>query len=255
MEGIVGCGNCHTPKTADGVPREELKFAGSFVIDDPGIHAFAPNITPDEETGIGSWTDEEIIVSIRDGLRPDGTILGPPMPSPFYREMSDTDVRALVAYLRNLEPIRNVVPKSEYDIPLPSSYGPPIGEVPDMPRDNQVAYGEYLAGSLGHCFGCHMQMIEGEYNFESGFGLGGNPYINPFGFEYVTTSSNITPHPTLGIGAWSDDDIKKAITEGERPDGQTLAPFMGYRYYKNMNDEDLDALVAYLRSIRPLPAD
>ena len=255
MEGIVACGNCHTPKTPDAVPREELKYAGGFVIEEPIFRAYAPNITPDEETGIGTWSDDEIIVAIRDGLRPDGTILGPPMPSPFYREISDTDARAMVAYLRNLEPIRNVVPKSEYDIPLPPSYGPPIGSVPDVPRDDPVAYGKYLAGSLGHCFECHTNMIEGRHDFENGFGLGGNPYLNPFELEFATVSSNITPHPTLGLGEWSDDDIKTAITEGVRPAGRILAPFMAFRYYKSMTDEDLDALVAYMRSIPVLPKD
>ncbi len=255
MEGIVACGNCHTPKTPDAVPREELKFAGGFVIEEPGFRAYAPNITPDEETGIGTWTDEEIIVAIRDGLRPDGTLLGPPMPSPFYRKMSDTDARALVAYLRNLEPIRNVVPKTEYHIPLPPAYGPPIGEVPDMPRTDPVAYGEYLAGSLGHCFECHTHMIEGKHDFENGYGMGGNPYTNLFNLEYTAVSSNITPHLTLGIGSWSDEEIKKAITEGVRPDGRQLVPFMAFRYYKTMTDEDLDALIAYMRTVRPLPAD
>ena len=255
MEGLVACGNCHTPKTPDAVPREELKFAGGFVIEEPGFQAYAPNITPDEETGIGTWTDEEIIVAIRDGLRPDGTILGPPMPSPFYRGMSDSDARALVAYLRNLEPIRNEVPKSVYNIPLPPAYGPPIGEVPDMPRTDQVAYGEYLAGPLGHCFECHTHLIEGVHDFENGFGLGGNPYFNPFELELSTVSSNITSHPTLGIGEWTDDEIRTAITEGVRPDGRVLAPFMGFQYYRNISDEDLDALIAYLRTVKPLPAE
>ena len=255
MEGIVACGNCHTPKTKDGVPIEELKLAGGFVIEAPIFRAYAPNITPDKETGIGTWTDEEIIVAIRDGLRPDGTIIGPPMPSPFYRDISDTDARALVAYLRNIEPIRNVVQKSEYDVPLPPNYGPMIREVPDVLRDDPVAYGSYLANSLGHCFECHTHMIEGRHDFENGFGLGGNSYTNPFALELVTASSNITPHPALGIGAWSDDDIKKAITQGVRPDGRKLQPFMGFQYYRNISDEDIDALIAYMRSIPPLPAE
>jgi mono/diheme cytochrome c family protein len=255
MEGIVACGNCHTPKTPDAVPREELKFAGGFVIQEPGFRGYAPNITPDEETGIGTWTDEEIIVAIRDGLRPDGTILGPPMPSPFYRGMSDTDARSLVAYLRNLEPIRNIVPKSEYNIPLPPNYGPPIGTVPDVPRDDPLTYGKYLAESLGHCMECHTHMVEGRHDFENGFGMGGNPYTNPFELELTTVSSNITSHSSNGLGAWSDADIKKAITEGIRPDGRTLEPFMGFQYYKNISDEDVTALIAYLRSLPPLPAE
>jgi hypothetical protein len=94
----------------------------------------------DEETGIGAWSDEEIILAIREGVRPDGTIIGPPMPIPSYRHMSDYDVRAIVAYLRAAPPVRNVVPSSEYGIPLPESWGPPVGEVPDpSPGDRRSA--------------------------------------------------------------------------------------------------------------------
>ncbi len=83
MESIVACANCHTPKDpATGEEIEGMAYAGSFVITEPVFTAYAPNITMDVETGIGSWTDEEIIVAIRDGLRPDGTLIGPPMPSP-----------------------------------------------------------------------------------------------------------------------------------------------------------------------------
>ena len=90
VEGISACGNCHTPRDkATGENLEGMAYAGSFVITEPGFDAFAPNITMDVATGIGSWSDEEIIVAIRDGLRPDGTLIGPPMPSPFYRTMSD----------------------------------------------------------------------------------------------------------------------------------------------------------------------
>ena len=80
-EGILGCGNCHTPKNENAEPIAEMKYAGAFVIDEPGLRAFAPNITMDVKTGIGSWSEEEIIVRIRDGLRPDGTLIGPPMPA------------------------------------------------------------------------------------------------------------------------------------------------------------------------------
>jgi len=120
VETITACANCHSPKdpkTAEVV--EGMDYAGSFMAREEEFTVYAPNITMDVETGIGSWSDEEIIVAIRDGQRPDGSLVRPPMPSPFYRTMSDNDARAIVAYLRTIEPVKNVVPESEYHIPLP----------------------------------------------------------------------------------------------------------------------------------------
>ncbi|HMA13543.1 MAG TPA: c-type cytochrome, partial [Kiloniellaceae bacterium] len=99
MQGIVACGNCHTPKGPDGeLPGMEL--AGGFLMEDAAFTAYAPNITPDVATGIGGWTDAQIVAAIREGRRPDGTIIGPPMPIALYRQMSDRDVEAIVAYIR-----------------------------------------------------------------------------------------------------------------------------------------------------------
>ncbi len=254
MESIVACGNCHTPKTSGGAPIANLHLAGGFVIEEPGLKAYAPNITMDVETGIGSWSDDDIIKAIREGIRPDGTLIGPPMPTPWYRDISDTDVNAIVAYLRTVEPVNRVVPKSEYQIPLPPDWGPPVVSVPDVPRDDPLAYGTYVAVALGHCTECHTTMVEGRHDF-SQTGVGGNSYPNLFGLGYTVISANVTPHPTLGIGEWSDEDIKRVITEGIRPDGRQFLPSMAFRYYANMTEEDLDALVYYLRSLDPLPAE
>ena len=103
VNGIVACGNCHTPRNADATTNDDMRLAGGFLIEEPAFRAYAPNISQDHETGIGSWTDDEIMRAIREGVRRDGTIIGPPMPIPSYREMSDNDVRAIVAYLRTLQ--------------------------------------------------------------------------------------------------------------------------------------------------------
>lgn len=254
MQSIVACGNCHTPKAPDGLPIESMRLAGSFVIEEPGLKAYAPNITMDRETGIGSWSDADIIRAIREGLRPDGTLIGPPMPIPWYRGISDRDVAAIVAYLRSVDPVGNVVPKSEYRIPLPPTWGPPVKSVPEVSRDDPLAYGTYLAVSLGHCTECHTPMVEGRHDF-SRIGLGGRVFSNIFGLGYTVVSANITPHPTLGIGAWSDEEIKRVITTGLRPDGRRLLPSMAFSYYANITDEDLGALIVFLRSLQPLPAE
>lgn len=126
--------------------------------------------------------------------------------------------------------------------------------VPEVARDDPLAYGTYLAVALGHCTECHTPMIEGRHDF-SLTGLGGRVFNNLFGLGYTVISANITPHPTLGIGAWSDAEIKRVITTGVRRDGRRLLPSMAFSYYANMTDEDLGALIVYLRSLKPLPAE
>jgi mono/diheme cytochrome c family protein len=231
-----------------------MRLAGSFVIEEPEFKAYAPNITQDQVTGIGSWSDDDIIRAIREGLRPDGRIIGPPMPIPSYREMSDSDVRAIVAYLRTVTPVRNIVPESEYNIPLPDAWGPPLGTVPDVSRDDSLAYGTYVGNALGHCMECHTPMVDGSFDF-SRTGAGGFLLSKPLGLELAAVAANITPHPEQGIGKWTDDEIKTAITQGVSRDGRNLAPIMAFPYYQNMSDEDLDALIVYLRSLPPQPPD
>ena len=237
---------------AEGIPNTGMKYAGAFVIEEPGLNAYASNITMDVETGIGSWSDEEIIRGIRDGIRPDGTLIGPPMPSPFFRDMSDSDARAVVAYMRTLEPISNVVPASEYTIPLPPAYGPPVGEVADVSRDDPLTYGTYLAVTMGHCIECHTPMVEGMHDFTR-TNEGGRPFPNLFGLGATVVSRNITPHTELGVGEWTDAELKRAITQGISRDGREHLPGMGYPYYATMTDEDLDAIIVYLRSVPPSP--
>ena len=243
MTSIVACGNCHTPKGPTGdIPGMELAGMAPFE-KTPAFDVNAPNITPDRETGIGNWTDEQIIKSIREGVRPDGTIIGPPMPIALYRGLSDTDVNAIVAYLRQVKPIRNEIPKSVYRIPLPPSYGPPVGSVPDVPRDDKVAYGAYLAGPAGHCIECHSPMGSKGPDWVNNLGAGGFEFHGPWG---ASVAPNITP---TGLANVSAADIKRMITTGMRPDGSKMLPPMAYSYYANIKEEDLQAIVAYLRTL------
>lgn len=243
MQSIVACGNCHTPQGPDG-PMPGMELAGGLKIEDKPFTAIASNITPDRETGIGKWTDAQIVTAIREGRRPDGSIIGPPMPIGLYRGMSDNDARAIVAYLRSVKPVKNQVAKSEYRIPLPPGYGPPVGKVADVPRTDKLAYGRYLAGPLGHCVECHSPAgPQGAPDLENRLGAGGFSFFGPWG---VSVSTNITP---AGLSKYSDGDLKKVITTGVRPDGSRLKPPMGVAYYARMRPADLDALVAYLRSL------
>ncbi len=247
MSSIVACGNCHTPQGPDG-PLPGMELAGGLVIDEEAFTVHTPNITPDPETGIGKWTDQQIITAIREGRRPDGRIIGPPMPIGLYRKMSDADALAIVAYLRQVPPVRNEVAASEYRVPLPESWGPPVGSVAEVPRDDPITYGGYLAGPLGHCIECHTPLVDGRPDY-SRTGAGGNQFYGPWS---VSMSRNITPDRETGIGNWTDGDIRRAITAGISADGSPLLPPMGFPYYANINEDDLDALIAYLRSLPPL---
>jgi len=248
MKSIVACGNCHTPQTPDGpVPGKE--FAGQLVLKVKAFTAYAPNITPDIETGIGSWTDEQIIAAIRQGRRPDGTMIGPPMPIESYRDISDRDVRAIIAYLRSVPPIRSKQPGSIYTFPLPKSYGPPVGPVGEVSKSDRVKYGRYLVDALGHCTACHSPLVRGAPDLEHQRGAGGQEIPGPWG---VAVTANITPHED-GIRDYTDDQIKQTITTGVRPDGSKLSPPMAFAYYRNIRPEDLDAIVAYLRTLKPKP--
>jgi hypothetical protein len=247
MNSIVACGNCHAQRDKQGRPIAELGLSGGEVFDEKPFKAYAANITPDPETGIGKWTEAQLMRGIREGIRPDGSLIGPPMPIHMYRGISDDDARALVAYLRAQPPVKNVVPKSIYHIKLPRTYGPAIKKTIVAPsRNNQVKYGAYLAGPLGHCIDCHTPYNDRGMDMRS-IGAGGAPFTGPWG---VSVSRNLTP---TGLKHWSDAEIARAIREGKSRDGSPLKPPMAFGWYRNINDQDMTAIVAYLRSLKPLP--
>ena len=247
VRGLVACGNCHTPKGPDGVALADKELAGGFVIDEPPFRAVGSNITPDKETGIGSWTDQQIIDAIRNGKRPDGSLIGPPMPIPSYRHMSDSDVKAIVAYLRSVKPVSNKVEKSNYRVPLPPDWGPPVTRVPEVSRANAVTYGRYLS-EIAHCMECHTPMVKGQPDL-SRIGAGG--LTLPALPEGHVISANLTPANPDGIARWTNAQVKTSITNGIRPDGRQLVRIMPFDWYKNTSQPDLDALVAYLRTLKP----
>jgi mono/diheme cytochrome c family protein len=241
---IGACGNCHTPKGARGVPIADKEMAGGFKFDEKPFTAYASNITPDPETGIGKWTDQQIIDAIRKGKRPDGSTIGPPMPIELYRDIAEDDVKAIVAYLRSLKPVKNKAPKSVYRIPLPPSYGP-VTTAKTVSRSDKIAYGAYLAGPIGHCTECHSTPdARGVADFKNGLGGGGREFRGPWG---VVVASNITPN---NLGTWTDEEIKESITTGQRKAGPIKGP-MAIGFYKDIASSDLDAMVAYLRTMPP----
>ena len=249
---IAGSGNCPTPNDANGAAIAGQELAGGVEFHIPPGDPVAANITPDPETGIGRWSEAQIVTALRDGKRPDGTTIGPPMPFEFYRRLSDDDAAAIAAYLHGVKPIRHAAAKSTYKMQLPPAYGPPVGHVEAPPRSDTVAYGGYLAGPVGHCMECHTPFkAPGQLDLGR-LGAGGRDlpdFGKPNGH---VVSRNITPDPDSGIGKWSDADIKRAITTGVRPDGTKLIRTMAFDWYAKISPADLDALVAYLRSLPPV---
>lgn len=231
------CESCHTPKDASGKTIASRYLAGGGKVG--GLNT--SNLTSDRETGLGDWTDAQIIDAIRNGKRPDGAPVRPPMGVFFYRDLSDADLRAIVAYLRTVPAIQNKVER------LPSR-GPdpiyePVTHAPEPDRANATAYGKYLAQTVAHCFQCHTPRKDGRPDLAR-LGAGGNTYTAPGGGTVV--ASNITP---ARLGSWSDAQIKAAITKGVRADGGLLVPVMDFELYDRMTPEDLNMMVAYLRTI------
>ena len=245
VESIAGCGYCHTPQGPDG-PLPGKALAGGLAVQDAAFTAVSANITSDPETGIGRCTDAQIVVAIREGRRPDGSLIGPPMPFDQYRLISDSDVAAIVAYLRSVPPAKNAVARTRYPFPPPPAWGPPVGSVPDVPPGDKVAYGRYLAGPMGHCIECHSAPgPQGTPDTRGGLGAGGLSFPGPWG---KSTAPNITP---TGLKRYTDAQLEALIATGARPDGTRLKPPMGVPYCAKMSATDLDAVVAYLSTLPP----
>ena len=245
---IMTCQNCHTPKGEKGVPQFQRDLSGGLSWDEPPFKVTASNITQDKQTGIGAWSDSELKRALIKGVRPNGVSLAPIMPTEFYEILTPRDLDAIVAYLKTVKPISNKSPAPEYRIPLQRHVLPGAEKAySENDLKDKVKHGFYLV-TIGHCMECHTPMIKGRRDFANALGKGGFEFKGPWG---VSVSRNITSHKENGIGAWTDAEIKRAITQGIRKDGTRMKPPMGYEFYVNMTGGDLDAVVAYLRTVPP----
>ncbi|MDB5883407.1 MAG: hypothetical protein JWP43_3285 [Ramlibacter sp.] len=246
MESVVACGNCHMQRGPQGEPLWDKGLSGGMVFEDAPFRAVAANITPDRETGIGNWSDSQLVKAIREGVRPDGSLIGPPMPIPFYRNMSDDDVASIVAYLRAQAPVRNAVSKSKYNMALPPDYGPPLKTVKAPAAADKLRYGKYLA-DIGHCMECHTPRDAQGQLAMAKVGSGGQVFPGPWG---QSVARNLTPHAT-GLKGWTDEQIAHSMRTGTNRQGQPYKPPMAFGFYKNISNADMAALIAYLRSLKP----
>ena len=259
---ILACGNCHTPKAPDGTPRASREFAGGISFTTPAFNATASNITSDKETGIGDWSDDAIKLSLIEGVRPDnarlpGTPLAAVMPVSFYKALLPADLQAVVAYLRAVKPVVQSTPAPDYKVPVHREDYPDADKgFSETDMQDPVRRGAYLA-TIGHCMECHSAWSRGVTDYKTGLGKGGRQF-GPWLVRGVledwkgSTAPNITSHPSKGIGAWSDAEIKRAIMHGIGRDGRKLQPPMAFGFYAGLRDEDVNAIVAWLRTVPPL---
>ncbi|MFZ2076844.1 MAG: c-type cytochrome [Xanthobacteraceae bacterium] len=245
VNGILTCGNCHSPKGPTGDIADKA-FSGGLSWDEPPFKVTAPNITQDKKTGIGEYSDAELKQVLRKGIKRNGVPVAMIMPSGFYEIMTDGDLDAVIAYLHTIKPITNTVPDPVYKMPqghpIPPGGDKPFNEATLSDKKNR---GFYLV-TVAHCMECHTPMGPRGHEFDARLGAGGFEFPGPWG---VSVSPNITSNKDKAIGAWTDDEIKRAITQGVSRDGSKLKPPMGYHYYETVASDDLDAIVAYLRTV------
>ena len=247
-----GCG-CHTAK---GQPAN----AGGRRYDGPFGTVYSSNITPDRETGIGSWTDEQIVTATRLGRRPNGERLLPVHPYPVFNGMAAEDLKALVAFLRSVPPVKRANQPKRIAVPLFESVFLPAWLAAFAPRETPppsaptagVPRGEYLVRAVAHCGECHTPRTLTMATDNSRFLAG-----NPKGPE-DQAMPNITPDPDTGIGKWTVEQIADYLGTGNKPDGDVAGGLMGevidgtLAGYKDLTQGDRVAIAQYLKTLPPI---
>ncbi|MET4208495.1 c-type cytochrome [Bradyrhizobium sp. LA2.1] len=249
VNSVMVCHNCHTPRGPQGLDLSRALAGGSQVFDEPAFKVTGSNITPDKDTGIGNWSDAELKRFLVSGNRPNGTKVAPIMPTAFYTVLTARDLDALTAYLRSVPAVRHETPAPEYRIALKLEAPTYAGKrATEADLSDKLARGRYLL-TIAHCLECHTpEGPSAVHDFAGASGKGGRTFKGPWG---ESISPNITADPAAGLGGWSDDEIKRAITQGIARDGHKLKPPMAYAAYASMTAQDLDAIVAFLRTLPP----
>lgn len=243
-----GCG-CHTVK-------EQPPNSGGRKYDGPYGTIYSSNITPDPKTGIGSWTDEQIIAAIRLGRRPNGERLLPVHPFTVFNGMAAGDLKALVAFLRTVDPVNRPNTPKRITVPFFEAVFLPAWLAAFAPRETPpstaptsgVPRGEYLVRAVGHCGECHTPRTVTYATDNSRF-LAGNS-TGPEG----AAVPNITPDRETGL-KWSVEEIAEYLGSGNKPDGDVAGGLMGeviegtLAGYQDLTKADLLAVAQYLKTI------
>jgi mono/diheme cytochrome c family protein len=248
------CVLCHSPldTTGGGLRvKEGMWMAGRNWEPDGVPFVTAPNLTPDPETGIGTWTDDQLARAIREGIGHDGRTLFPIMPYEKFRNMTDEDLASIVVYLRSLPPVRNPLPKSNVPFPvkyLINSVPQPIASPVTADLSTQEKRGRYNVEVLGICGDCHTPRDD-RGNLVPGMELAGGTPL-PYGDRKAVASANITP-AVNGIPYYTEDLFIEAIRTGKVRSRQ-LDEMMPTHYFRTMTDQDLKDIFAYLKTVTPV---
>ena len=259
---VAGCMDCHSK-------RDFSKYSGPVIpgTEGGGGFAFVPgfglpgtfygkNITPDSATGIGKWTDAEIIRAVTQGISKNGDTLFPLMPYVNYNHMSKDDLLSIIAYLRTLKPINNSIPPRQMMVPIAMAYPaaalqPSIDGNVRPPETDKVKYGEYLI-TFADCANCHTPLNQQGPDMSRAY-HGGHTFDAG---TFKVTSANITPDSTTGIGGWTEEMFLKKFTQFRDEknynfDAGKNNTIMPVSFYAGMKDDDLKAIYAYLRTVKP----
>lgn len=253
-EYLARAGDCIACHTAKG--REPL--AGGLAFELPFGTIYSTNITPDKETGIGNWSDEQFVSAVREGISPRG-YLYPAMPYTSYTAMSMDDVLAIKAYLFSQQPVRSSIPDNELSFPFNQRWGMALWNIAffnerrmsvEVKKSVEWNRGKYLAIALGHCAECHTPR-----NF--GYGLVQSRTLSGASVE-GWFAGNITSDRETGIGDWTDLQLETYLSSGHAP-GRSSASGPMAEVVENslqyLTDADLRALRIYLRDVPPVTSD
>jgi mono/diheme cytochrome c family protein len=252
VNAVVGCVGCHSERDWSNLdlPKPGMEGAGDDWSEEVFPTLVASNITPDRETGIGAWSDDALARAIREGVNNEGRALFPIMPYPNLRNMSDEDLASVIVYIRSLAPIRRSLPETQLPFPLSRFVNlvpePLTGPVPHPDLSTPEKRGRYLV-TIGSCTDCHTPMDE-QGRFLPGMTFaGGAPFKTPDGTIH---SANITQAPS-GIPYYTEDLFVQVMRTGN-VGGRAISPAMPWGYYRNMTDEDLRAIFAYVKTFAPV---
>jgi len=263
VEGVLQCWACHSEVDFTKRPFVVVpgKKGGGFVF--PNIELgltepnriVAPNISPDPDFGAGKWKDADFVRALRQGIGHDGRTLFPLMPYQFFRNLSDEDLASAIVYVRSIPAVHIERPKRVLvdEIAKTLQPLPPASPVAEPEKSDHVAYGKYLVNA-GHCAGCHTPTDEQGnplpgMDFAGGVVLTGHWGPDPNKLISVA-SLNLTPCPS-GIGYFDEKMFVDAIRTGTVK-ARPLSNIMPWSIFRNMNDADLQAIFAYLRTLKPV---
>lgn len=246
-----GCVFCHSERDWDapGAPPRAGREGAGVVWSTEGMPWLtAPNITNDPETGIGSASDDAIARAIREGIGIDGRALFSLMPYQEFRRMPDEDVASIVVYLRSLPPVRNPLPRSQLPFPLPlvmRAVPEPVTQpVPPPDLSTPEKQGEYLLRTSA-CHHCHTPMTQTGQRIAALDMAGGQPFASPQG---TIAATNLTLDPT-GIGNYDEATFVAVMKTGKFG---TLHPIMPWALLKQLEEDELAAIFAYLKTLQPV---